>query len=97
MKSPAAWGAQRYFHSVHTYGELFATSCALCHVTPSSDDTSTRLIPDGPANAHPKISTGAVTLAFPSKIDSRPPSTRGEKKPELTLRQQVSLHPRTSQ
>src|SRR3984957_14341733 len=95
MKSPTTFGAKRYFQTVHTYGDVFSTSCALCHVTPSSADTSTRLIPEGPASAQPYISNGALTVALRSKIDISPPSTRGEKNPELTLRQQVSLHPRT--
>src|SRR5258707_1285628 len=97
MKSPAARGANRNFHTVHTYGELFSTNCASCHETPSSADTSTRLIPDGPASAHPYMSDGAITLALRSKIAINPPSTRGEKNPELTFRQHLSLHPRTSQ
>src|SRR5262249_37761366 len=95
--SPGTAGANRYFHTVHTYGELLLISLASCQFLPSSVDTSTRLIPLGPASAHPTISIGALTGTARAKMSKNEPGRRGLKNPELTLRQALLLHPRASQ
>src|SRR4029077_4029070 len=62
VHSPGFGGAKWYFQTVQTYCDLLSTSCASCQVTPSSTETCTRLIPDGPAKAQPTMSIGAFTL-----------------------------------